>query len=156
MINSREDGRVRQFDKNLGRLWMPCTYSRDAATIALLSRTRVGLDWVLTLATVSDERITKVRDVPLAADEARVATLRFSRSGDAVAVALSGPDTRVWVFDTRSGALIKRFTTANRVTHLAVSMEDQLIVTWRRLPTPLRPKPRRRRPPSILPNSPGR
>ncbi len=128
-IKSGADGKVQQFDKNLGRLWMPCAYSPDAARIALVSRARDGLDWTLTLASVSDERVTKERDINLATNADEATALRFSRSGDAVAVAVRGSDTKVFVFNARTGVLIKRFTTANRVTDLAVSQEGEIIVT---------------------------
>jgi len=114
-----------------GRRLAGCLYSPDATRMALVSRADSGLDWVLTLAKVSDQRITKVRDIRLAPKAEHLTALRFSRNGDGVAVALaiSDADTRVRVFDVRTGGVLKRFTTANRVTDLAFSRAENVIVT---------------------------
>jgi WD40 repeat protein len=128
LINTGEDGRVAQFEKDYGRRWVSCAYSPDATKIALISHTRQGLKSVLTLAAVSDDRVTKIRDIPLA-EKAGAAALRFSQSGDnvAVAVAITETATAIRIFDAHTGAAIREFTTPNAVSDLALSRDGVLV-----------------------------
>lgn len=114
-----------------GRRMQGCWYSPDATILAVITTAPGDVDWVLTLASVSAKRITKLRDIHLAAQAQERPVVRFSASGDAIAVAvqLSQKATAVSVMDVRSGSSIKRFTTENFVSDIVFSRENKLIAT---------------------------
>ncbi len=114
-----------------GRRMQGCWYSPDATTLAVITTAPDDVDWVLTLASVSAKRITKLRDIRLAAKAQELPVVRFSESGDAIAVAvqISQKETAVSVMEVRSGASIKRFKTENFVSDIVFSRENKLIAT---------------------------
>jgi WD40 repeat protein len=134
-VDTREDGKTDQFEKDYRRVWWDCTYSADASHLALISSKQDRTDWMLTVAAVSDDGVVKIRDVPLLATfaEHRV-PIRFSNNGRQVAVALTSDwsGTRLIIVDGNVGwAPTVRFTTPNDVEHLALS-EEGLLATVER------------------------
>lgn len=115
--------------ENADRTFQRCAYSPDASVLAWVSSSRDSRDWVLTLAKMTGQGLTKIRDIPLAANAEAATALRFSRTGNDVAVAIWGKDTALSIFDVQSGAAIKRFKTANPVSALAFLPDGGFLVT---------------------------
>lgn len=131
VINSGTDARVQQFQDPIefGRMWVACEYSPDGTKIALISHARQDPDWSLTLAGVSEGRITKIRDIPLAKNATAATALRFSQSGNSViaALAISETETAINIFNVGTGAPIRQVTTSNAVSDLALSQQGLLV-----------------------------